>query len=88
MVQRIVRIDTEHFLPFGTREYGRIYSVSQLMSMLGLASGPALVGLVNEATGGYVVPFLVIAAASMFGGLILALSGPSRQEGTNSGAAR
>ena len=57
---------------FGAREIGRIYSVSQVVSMGGLAAGPALVGLVYEASGGYAVPFLAIAAATLVGLAILA----------------
>ena len=57
---------------FGAREIGRIYSVSQVVSMGGLAAGPALVGLVYEASGGYAVPFLAIAAATLVGLAFLA----------------
>ena len=42
------------------------------MTMGGLAAGPALVGLVYEASGGYEVPFLAIAAATLVGFAILA----------------
>jgi predicted MFS family arabinose efflux permease len=57
---------------FGAREIGRIYSVSQVLTMGGLAAGPALVGLVYEASGGYAVPFLAIAAATLVAIVILA----------------
>jgi len=58
---------------FGTREYGRIYSVSQLITALGVAAGPALVGLIEEASGGYAVAYLVAAISSCVGLGILAL---------------
>jgi MFS family permease len=61
---------------FGTRDYGRIYSTSQFVTVLGVASGPALVGLLYEASGGYTVPYLATAAASLAGFAILLLSGP------------
>jgi predicted MFS family arabinose efflux permease len=64
---------------YGARHIGRIYSVSQVLTMGGLAAGPALVGLVYETSGGYEVPFLAIAAATLVGLAILgSYSGPSR----------
>jgi MFS family permease len=57
---------------FGTREYGRIYAVSQLFSVWGLAGGAALVGLIYETSGGYEVPFIAIALASVVGLAVLA----------------
>ena len=62
---------------FGTRDYGRIYSTSQFVTVLGVASGPALVGLLYEASAGYTVPYLAMAAASLTGFAILLLSGPA-----------
>jgi MFS family permease len=64
---------------FGAREIGRIYSASQMVTMGGLAAGPALVGLVYEASGGYAVPFLAIAAATLVGLVILAVYSDPRQ---------
>jgi MFS family permease len=57
---------------FGARDIGRIYSVSQVLTMAGLAGGPALVGLAYEASGGYEVPFVAIAVATLIGLAILA----------------
>ena len=48
---------------FGTRDYGRIYSTSQLVTMVGVAGCPPLIGLLYEASGGYAVPFLAVAGA-------------------------
>jgi MFS family permease len=62
---------------FGTRDYGRIYSTSQFVTVLGVASGPALVGLLYEASSGYTVPYLAMAGASLAGFAILLLSGPA-----------
>jgi MFS family permease len=56
---------------FGARDIGRIYSVSQVLTMGGLAAGPALVGLAYEASGGYDLPFLAIASATLIGFAIL-----------------
>jgi MFS family permease len=61
---------------FGTREYGRIYSVSQLLTALGVAGGPALVGLIEEFAAGYTVSYLVVAGGSLIGLVILLFAGP------------
>jgi MFS family permease len=61
---------------FGTRDYGRIYALSQLMSVWGLAGGAAVVGLIYEASGGYEVPFVAIALATLVGLAVLAAHGP------------
>lgn len=61
---------------FGTREYGRIYSTSQLLTAFGIAAGPFLVGLIVEAAGDYAIPYLVVAAGSLLGLAILVLAGP------------
>lgn len=66
---------------FGARDIGRIYSVSQVLTMGGLAAGPALIGLVYEASGGYEVPFLAIAAATLIGFAILAAYAGPRHAG-------
>jgi MFS family permease len=64
---------------FGTRDYGRIYSTSQLVTVTGVAGCPALIGAIYEASGGYTVPFLVVAAASLLGLAVLALFGAARR---------
>ena len=50
---------------FGVREYPRIYSFSQLLSTLGVALGPALLGVLYDVTGGYAVPYLAAGVASL-----------------------
>jgi cyanate permease len=42
------------------------------MTVLGLASCPALIGLLYEISGGYSVPFLAVAALTTVGFAILA----------------
>jgi MFS family permease len=60
---------------FGTKDYGRIYSTSQFIGVLGVASGPALLGFLYEAGGGYTAAYLAAAACSFVGFSILFLSG-------------
>jgi predicted MFS family arabinose efflux permease len=57
---------------FGTRDYGRIYSTSQLMTMVGVAGCPTLIGLLYEASGSYVVPFLAASGLTLVGLAVLA----------------
>jgi MFS family permease len=63
---------------FGTRDYGRIYATSQFVTVIGLASGPALAGLIYESAG-YLVAYLALAAISCVGLTILALAGHHRR---------
>jgi MFS family permease len=63
---------------FGTRDYGRIYATSQFVTVIGLASGPALAGLIYEAAG-YRVAYLALAAISFVGLAILAFAGHHRR---------
>ena len=64
---------------FGSREYGRIYSVSQLVTVIGVAAGPALIGFIFEASGGYEMPYLATAVSTLIGAAILTLAGPARR---------
>jgi hypothetical protein len=63
---------------FGTRDYGRIYSTSQLVTVVGVAGCPALIGAIFEVSGGYAVPFLVAAALTLVGLAVLGRPGTSR----------
>jgi len=56
---------------YGTREYGRIYSMSQFVAMAGVAGGPAAIGIIYEQSGGYTIPFAVMAVATVLGLLTL-----------------
>jgi MFS family permease len=57
---------------FGVRDYPRIYSRMQLVSTLGVAGGPLLIGTVHDVAGGYEVAFLVATAASVLGAISMA----------------
>ena len=50
---------------FGTRDYPRIYSFGNLFTTVGVAGGPALLGFLHDATGGYRPGFLVAAAVTV-----------------------
>ncbi|MDX2204098.1 MAG: MFS transporter [Hyphomicrobiaceae bacterium] len=57
---------------FGTRDYGRIYGLSQMMVVLGMAAGPALVGVLHDFAGGYRSAFLAIAGVTGLSLVVLA----------------
>jgi MFS family permease len=63
---------------FGVRDYGRIYSRSQLVATLGVASGPAAIGLLHDGLGGYGAAFTLAGLASVVAAGVLAVSGPSK----------
>ncbi|WP_188609657.1 MFS transporter [Chelatococcus reniformis] len=62
---------------FGTRDYGRIYATGQLISVLGVAGGPLIFGLLYDASGGYLIPYLVAGMLGCGGAAILIASGPT-----------
>jgi len=64
---------------FGTRDYGRIYSTSQLVTVVGVAGCPALIGVIYEASGGYAVAFLAAAGVTLVGLAVLVLFGATRR---------
>ena len=64
---------------FGTRDYGRIYSTSQLVTAVGVAGCPALIGVLYEASGGYAVPFLAVAGLTLVGLAVLGIFGAPRR---------
>jgi predicted MFS family arabinose efflux permease len=64
---------------FGTQSFGRIYAMSNLISVPGVAGGPALLGIAFAAAGGYAMPYLAAAAASLLGIAILLFAGPARR---------
>ncbi len=61
---------------FGVRDYARIFSTSNLVATLGIASGPAVLGVAYDVTGGYAVPFALASVASVAAaGLLVATRG-------------
>jgi MFS family permease len=64
---------------FGTRDYGRIYSMSQLVTMVGVAGCPALIGVMYEASGDYELPFLAVCGLTLVGFLILSMFADRRR---------
>jgi MFS family permease len=67
---------------FGVRDYGRIYSRSQLVATLGVAGGPLFIGALHDVVGGYGIAFAVAGAASVVGAVTLSLSGSTSVTGS------
>ena len=63
---------------FGVRDYGRIYSRSQLVATLGVAAGPFAIGGLHDLVGGYGAAFTLAGLASLVAAGVLAASGPTR----------
>lgn len=61
---------------FGVRDYGRIFSLSQLLTTIGVAGGPLTLGVLHDATGGYLASFVVAALAATAALALLACAGP------------
>ena len=64
---------------FGVRDYGRIYSLSQLVSTAGYASGTGVIAFLFNRFGGYREAFFVAALVTLVALLGLLLAGrPTR----------
>ncbi len=60
---------------FGVKDFPRILSVNQLLMNAGVAAGPIFIGLSYDLAGGYQVPFLFAAGASLTAAITLKLAG-------------
>ncbi len=61
---------------FGIEHYSRIYSWANLLSMLGLASGPALMGFVYTIGASYQYPYLLAAGSGFLACFVFNLVAP------------
>jgi sugar phosphate permease len=57
---------------FGVRSYGTVYGPAYLLTQLGQALGPLLVGVLADQTGGYSLPFTLTASAAIAAAALLA----------------
>jgi MFS family permease len=63
---------------FGVREYAKIYSSSQLVTTLGVATGPILLGYLHDMRN-YQLAYAVAAVSAVVGLILFVLSGPVDQ---------
>jgi MFS family permease len=66
---------------YGVREYARIYGSSQLVTTVGVASGPVLLGFLQDHYD-YEVAYMAAAAASVVALVLFVASGPVRAAAT------
>lgn len=64
---------------FGMRDYPSIYSVNQLLTTIGVATGPILIGLLRDATADYTIPLLAATVISTIAAVTLVFSNNSRR---------
>jgi MFS family permease len=62
---------------FGVRDYPRIFSRSQFVTMFGTAGGPLVLGWLHDNGGGYRTSYLVAAGCSLAGAAVLVWGGPA-----------
>lgn len=60
---------------FGVRDYPRIFATSQLVSTVGIASGPFVLGILRDATDGYRLAFLAATALSLAASAVISTGG-------------
>jgi MFS family permease len=60
---------------FGVLDYPRVFSLNQLVVSAGVAAGPFLLGVLHDASG-YRLAYLVAAAVSLLGAVLLWSAGP------------
>ncbi|MCP5028069.1 MAG: MFS transporter [Actinomycetia bacterium] len=63
---------------FGVRDYARIYGLGQLMGVLGVGIGPAVVGLIHDSDS-YRSALLVASGIAVVGSLVALWAGPTDQ---------
>jgi MFS family permease len=63
---------------FGVRDYPRVFATSQLVSTIGVAGGPLLLGLLRDLSDGYGVPYLTAAAVSLAASAVVLGTGDFR----------
>ena len=61
---------------FGVRDYARIFSRSQFLTMFGTAGGPLLLGWLYDNAGGYDTSYIVAGCCSLAGAVVLSWGGP------------
>ncbi len=56
---------------FGVSDFGRIYGRAQLWSTIGLVVGPSAIGLLQDTTHSYVLPYTIAGGATIVAGVLL-----------------
>ena len=59
---------------YGQQHYSRIYGLSNMMTTIGIASGPLMLGIIYSASGTYSMSFLIASLAGLIGFAIYGLA--------------
>ncbi|MGA1035196.1 MAG: MFS transporter [Ilumatobacteraceae bacterium] len=62
---------------FGVREYPRLFSRTQFVSLIGVAGGPWLLGWLHDVAGGYETAYVVAGVMSLAGVFVFIIGGPA-----------
>lgn len=65
---------------FGVRDYARIFSRTQFLTVVGTAGGPLLLGVLRDHAGGYRTSYLTAATCSLLGAVVLYAGGPAEAD--------
>src|SRR5947207_5523335 len=72
---------------FGILSFGTVYGVVSLAGQLGSGVGLVFMGWAHDATGGYTVPFVVLAALNLVAAVIITFARPVPTVTTTTGTA-
>ncbi|MDZ7728917.1 MAG: MFS transporter [Dehalococcoidia bacterium] len=61
---------------FGVVSFGSIFGLITLAGQVGSGGGPFAVGILEDATGGYTIPFTITAAVTYFSALVVLFASP------------
>ena len=65
---------------FGAERYAHLFARANLFTSLGVAAAPLYIGLTHQFSGGYVVPFMLVAVGSAVAGLLILTLPNTRRE--------
>jgi len=68
---------------FGMLSFGTVYGVVSLAGQLGSGAGLVFMGWAHDATGGYTIPFVVLAALNLVAAMIITFARPVPSDTTN-----
>lgn len=68
---------------FGVKDYARISARSGLISLVGNAGGPLLLGFIYDRSDSYALPYTVAGICSLLGACFFLFSGPAENEDAN-----
>ena len=71
MLQPLILVEV-----YGIKDYSRLYSWSNLLTMVGVAGGPVIIGALFEQIGHYQLPYLVVSGMGIVACVVYAVARP------------